>query len=36
LGILDDHVSGAVDDKTLVRVLIIAVIIRGSVKVQEP
>jgi hypothetical protein len=36
LGIPNDHLSGAVDDKTLVRVLTLAPITRGSAKVQEP
>ncbi len=36
LGIIDDHVLGATDDKTLVRVLIITLITRANVKVQKP
>jgi hypothetical protein len=32
----NDHVLWAIDDKSLVRVLIIAPIIRANVRVQKP
>jgi len=34
--IFDDHVLGAINDKTLVNLLTLAPITRGSAKVQEP
>jgi hypothetical protein len=36
LNIFDDHVLGAINDKTLVSLLTFAPITRGSVKVHEP